>query len=346
MIAEGGSSAFYEGPIAESLAAFLRERGAHVTAEDLAAHESTWVTPLHARHFGHTFYALPPNSQGIALLQQLGIARALKIDALVPGTPEYLHVLIEAKKLAFADRDRWVGDADSNELPVAELLDPSYLEARARLFRPDRAVDVYESGVGPAFVSERNATSSGGDTVYLTAVDGEGNAVSWIQSLYSEFGSGLMDLTTGVLLHNRGARFTLLEGHPNRIAPGRRPFHTLSPSLALRDGRLAFSMGTPGADGQTQTLTQVAMGHVVAGLSPQQAIDAPRFRSYEGLDVAIEDRIPASSLDALEAKGHRVRRVGAWEEAMGSAQMIRERWGLGPLDVGADPRREARAGLL
>jgi len=177
--------------------------------------------------------------------------------------------------------------------------------------------------------------------VYLTAVDRWGNAVSWIQSLFHSFGSGLLDPETGVLLQDRGALFTLAEGHPNRIAPGKRPYHTLTPLMAFRDEQLAFTMGTPGGDGQTQTLLQIVNDLLLFGMTPQEAVEAPRFRSYPGLEVALEDRIPAAVRRDLEARGHRIRVVHGWTATFGGAQMIFVEPGSGTLTVASDPRREA-----
>jgi gamma-glutamyltranspeptidase/glutathione hydrolase len=192
-----------------------------------------------------------------------------------------------------------------------------------------------ESGSGP--------TDDRGDTVYLTVVDAEGNAVSWIQSLFAGFGSGLLEPTTGVVLQNRAALFTLQEGHPNRVAPGKRPFHTLTPMLALRDGAFAFTIGTPGGDSQTQSLLQIVHNLLLFGMTPQAALEAPRFRSYGGLSVAVEDRITADVRGDLEARGHALRVVPGWTATFGGAQMILVEPGSGTLTAAADPRREAYA---
>jgi gamma-glutamyltranspeptidase/glutathione hydrolase len=178
--------------------------------------------------------------------------------------------------------------------------------------------------------------------VYLTAVDRWGNAVSWIQSLYSGFGSGLLEPETGVLLQNRGALFTMEKGHPNQVAPGKRPYHTLTPLVALReDGSLGFTLGTPGGDSQTQSLLQIMNNVLLFGMLPQEAIEAPRFRGYEGLEVAVEDRIPVEVQHALGALGHRLRVVHGWTATFGGAQMIFVDPVSGTLVVASDPRREA-----
>jgi gamma-glutamyltranspeptidase/glutathione hydrolase len=196
-------------------------------------------------------------------------------------------------------------------------------------------------GVGATPSPGPDEIDDSGDTVYLTAVDRWGNAVSWIQSLFQSFGSGILEPQSGVVLQNRGALFSLDETHPNIVAPGKRPYHTLTPLMALREGGLAFTLGTPGGDGQTQSLTQIINQLLIFGLTPQEAIEAPRFRSYPGLNVSIEDRVPEPVLRDLEARGHVLRVVSGWTATFGGAQMIYVEPESGTLVVGSDPRREA-----
>jgi gamma-glutamyltranspeptidase/glutathione hydrolase len=210
--------------------------------------------------------------------------------------------------------------------------------------RPEQAATEVESGLGePTAGGPPDELVDGGDTVYLTVVDGAGNAVSWIQSLYAGFGSGLLEPTTGVMLQNRGALFTLAEGHPNRVAPGKRPFHTLTPMLALHDGALAFTLGTPGGDAQTQSLLQVVHNLLLFDMAPQAAVEAARFRSYGGLRVAVEDRIADAVRAGLTERGHQLEVVEGWTAVFGGAQMIRVEPGSRTLVAAADPRREAYA---
>lgn len=341
-IAREGKDGFYRGPVADRIGAFLQEEGGYVRAEDLAAHASTWVDPLRADYLGYTVHAFPPNSQGIAQIQLLHMAGAHDLAAAGHNTPEYLHTLVELKKLAFADRDRWAGDAERVELPLEELQDPEYLARRAAMVGRE-AAEARVSGVGdplPAPDPEGGSGDDSGDTVYLTAVDADGNAVSWIQSLYAGFGSGLLEPETGVLLHNRGALFTLREGHPNRVAPGHRPYHTLTPLLALRDGGLGFTLGTPGGDSQPQSLLQILNNLLLFGMTPQAAVEAPRFRSYDGRAVAVEDRIPAPVRAGLEERGHDLRVIPGWTATFGGAHMIFVEPGSGTFSVATDPRRE------
>ena len=344
-IAREGKTGFYRGPIAERLAAFVEAEGGHLRAEDFAAHESTWHEPLSGTYLDHTFLVLPPNTQGVAQLSLMEMAKAHPIESLGHNSTEYLHTLIELKKLAFADRDRWVADPEHTEVPVERLLDPDYLRARAALVDAGQAAEDVEPGFGDEVLStEQDADmDDAGDTVDLVAVDRWGNAVSWIQSNFAGFGSGLLDPETGVLLHNRGALYTLADGHPNQVAPRKRPYHTLTPMMALRDGRFAFAIGTPGGDSQTQSLLQIVHNMLLFDMTPQQAIEAPRFRSSGGLSVAIEDRVSGDVLRGLAGLGHELRVVEGWTATFGGAQMIVFDPGRGALTAAADPRREAYA---
>ncbi len=343
-IAKDGKAGFYTGDVARTLAGYLEERGGYLREPDFAAHTSSWVDPLSADYLDHTFYVLPPNTQGLTQLQQMEMAKSFAFQDMGLNTPDYLHTLIELKKLAFADRDRWIADPEMAEVPVGELLDPAYLAGRAAQVDPAQAAAEVRSGIGDPVAGGQDLEGRDlGDTVYLTVVDAQGNAVSWIQSLFAGFGSGLFEPTTGVMLQNRGALFTLEEGHPNRIAPGKRPFHTLTPMLATRGGELAFTLGTPGGDSQTQSLLQIVHNLLLFDMTPQAALEAPRFRSYGGLAVSIEDRVPAAVRDALTARGHRLRVVSDWTATFGGAQMILVEPGSRTLTAAADPRREAYA---
>jgi gamma-glutamyltranspeptidase / glutathione hydrolase len=341
-IAHGGKDAFYKGHVAQRLAAFLEAEGGYLRAPDFAAHTSTWVQPLEGNYHGRRILVFPPNTQGLTQLQLLQMAKSFPLERMGLNSAAYLHTLIELKKLAFADRDRWIGDPEKADIPVDRLLDSTYLANRAGLVDPDSAAASVTSGIGGAAPLGDGDRDDRGDTVYLTAVDRWGNAVSWIQSLFAGFGSGLFEPETGVMLQNRGSLFNMVDGHPDEVAPGKRPFHTLTPMMALgEDGHLAFTLGTPGGDSQTQSLLQILDNLLLFGMSPQEAIEAPRFRSNAGLRVSFEDRIPASVLDELRMKGHQVRVIHGWTADFGGAQMILVEPGSGTLTVGSDPRREA-----
>jgi gamma-glutamyltranspeptidase/glutathione hydrolase len=341
-IARQGKDGFYKGPVAEKLAAFLEAQGGYLRVPDLAAHTSTWVEPLEDTYEGRRVLVFPPNSQGLVQLQLLEMAKHFPLRQMGQNTAPYLHTLIELKKIAFADRDRWIGDPEKADIPVQELLDSVYLAKRAQLVDPDHAAASVEPGIGGDDGSATGDRDDRGDTVYLTAVDQWGNAVSWIQSLFAGFGSGLFEPETGVMLQNRGSLFNMIEGHPDEVAPNKRPFHTLTPMMVLNaDGTLAFTLGTPGGDSQPQSLLQILNNLLLFGMSPQEAIEAPRFRSNAGLRVAFEDRIPTSVLDELRMKGDDVSVVHGWTATFGGAQMILIEPGSGTLTVGSDPRREA-----
>ena len=343
-IASEGREGFYTGEVAKRLAAFIEELGGHLRTEDFAAHTSSWVSPLKGDYLNHTFLVMPPNTQGVAQLSYMEMAKAHSIESLGHNTASYLHTMIELKKLAFADRDRWVADPDKALVPIDRLLDPKYLLDRSTLVNVNRAAEQVEPGFGGESLGTDNGSSDdSGDTVYLTAVDQFGNAVSWIQSNFAGFGSGLLDPETGVLLHNRGSLYTLEDGHPNQVAPNKRPYHTLTPMMALNNGDLAFTIGTPGGDSQTQSLLQIVHNLLVFGMSPQEAIEAPRFRSSEGLSVSLEDRVPSSVQSSLSGLGHDLRIIQGWTATFGGAQMIYVDPETGTLTAAADPRREAYA---
>ena len=340
-----GKAAFYTGSIAQQLSSFLAAQGGYLNPGDFQRHTSDWVAPLSVDYLGHEFFVMPPNTQGLTQLQQMEMAKAFDFRELGYNTSSYLHTLIELKKLAFADRDRWVADPDLAEIPVDRLLDRAYLSERARRVRPTSAAADVPPGIGGenAGSDDRNGLDDGGDTVYLTVVDADGMAVSWIQSLYAGFGSGLLEPETGIVLQNRGALFTLETGHPNRVAPGKRPFHTLTPMLALRGNQTAFTIGTPGGDSQTQSLLQIVHNMLLFDMTPQEAVEAPRFRSYPGLRVSVEDRIATTTRQALTAWGHDIRVIPGWTATFGGAQMIFVDPLSGSLTAAADPRREAYA---
>ena len=342
-VAREGKTGYYNGAIGEQLAAFITEQGGHLRENDFSSHTSTWVEPLRGNYLDYTFLVMPPNTQGMTQLALMEMSKHHSLESMGHNSAEYLHTLIELKKLAFADRDRWVADPEHADVPVAELLDEQYLRERSDLVNSNQAAESAEPGFSnPDFSNFDKDRDDTGDTVYLTAVDQWGNAVSWIQSNFAGFGSGLLESQTGILLHNRGALFSLDTGHPNEVAPGKRPYHTLSPLMALYpDGGFALTMGTPGGDSQTQSLLQIAHNMMLFGMTPQQAIEAPRFRSLRGVSVAIEDRVKQEVLIELDSLGHSVQVIPGWTATFGGAQMIFYDPQTKVLTAAADPRREA-----
>ena len=325
-----GPDEFYRGETGRRIVEFLTARGGFLTTDDLAAHAAEWVDPISLGYRGLTVLAFPPNTQGLMLLETLALIERFDLATLGHNAPDYFHVLAEALRLAVADRDSSVADPAAMRVTVEQLLALERLSALS-------------AGIDPA----GNAPDPGRDapdhpnTVYVSVVDSAGNAVSLIQSLFHAFGSGLVASGTGVVLHNRGSLFSLDPEHPNIVAPSKRPYHTLSPAMAFRDGRPWLVFGTPGGDGQVHTLTQVLNNILLFGMSPQEAIDAPRLRRLPSGALAIEDRVPADVLAALEARGYVVRPRAGWTAEFGGAQAILVTGDS--LIAGADRRREAFA---
>jgi gamma-glutamyltranspeptidase / glutathione hydrolase len=353
--AEDGPAAMYGGSVGAALAAFLEQEGSPLRLDDFRSHEVEWTRPLARPFLGRTVHVTGPNSQGFVLLQMLGILETqLAADPAlrqpVEGIPPSLgaplvHRLLEARKLAFADRARWLADPAVADLPMERLLSDDYLAARALLVSEGALSDPPSGLGGPEDITEDAESSAvgDGDTVYLMAVDADGNAVSWIQSLFSSFGSGVVEPTTGIVLQNRGAGFTLEPGHPNQIAPGKRPFHTLMATLVTSaDGRFEAALGTPGGDGQPQTIAQGLLHLMLSDFGPQAAVEAPRFRGDSGRTLILEDRFPSVMRARLEAQGHDIRLRTGWTAPFGNLQIIL-RTPEGTLRTGADMRREGSA---
>jgi gamma-glutamyltranspeptidase/glutathione hydrolase len=343
LVAEQGASAMYGGELGERIAAFLESEGSPIRAADFAAHEVEWGEPARIGFQGRNVYTVQPNSQGIVLLQMLAMMDTLPLEELENNSPELLHDLVEITKLAFADRDRWIADMTMANVPLDRLLDIDYLTERAESIPPSAAL-AYDSGIGgPVFNDTGEGPAEDGDTIYLTVVDEEGNAISWIQSLYGSFGSKLVAPGTGIVLQNRGAGFTLENNHPNQVAPGKRPFHTLMATMLTdENGEFEMAIGTPGGSGQPQFISQTLIKTFVHGLSPQQAIESPRFRIGNGTGVSLESRLPEETISGMAARGHDVEVVSGWTANFGSVQVI-QRLPNGVLRTGADMRREAAA---
>lgn len=335
LIAERGPDEFYRGEIARQIADFFRREGGLITEEDLAAHTSEWVEPLAARFGDLDIYELPPNTQGVTALQMLGIVDGLPLGD-DPRDAETVHIEVEAKKLAWADRAAYLTDVKHMRVAPEKLIAPEYLAGRRRLIARER---VGASAAPGTFA---------GDTIYLCAADGEGNAVSLIQSNYRGFGSGLVVDGAGIALQNRGAYFSLDPEAANALAPGKRTLHTLIPSFALRDGAPAVVFGTMGGDGQPQTHLQVYAALARYGANIQQAIELPRWvhgaeRAGQGETLLLENRYPEATVEGLRRLGHHVALTAEWSGEMGHAQGIVIDAERGVLHGGADPRSEGAA---
>lgn len=332
-LASQGADALYTGTLSRTIADFMTREGGLLTATDLATHHSDWQEPIRTTYGGKTILGFPPNSQGMAFLELLNVAEAVTPADATRNSADYIHGLAEAAKFAYADRDAYLADPAFSAVPVDRLLSKEHAREIAARIRRDTVV---------ASPGVEVARDGNGDTIYLSVVDKDGNAVSMIQSLFAAFGSGRMVPGTGIILHNRGSLYTLVDGHPNIVAPGKRPFHTLSPAMALNaDGSLAMTLGTPGGDGQPQTLLQVLNNVLRFGMTPQQAVEAPRFRRYTGGRLGVEPGIAQADLASLQRRGHAVRLQEPSAE-FGGAQMI-VLTPAGVLMTGADPRREAYA---
>jgi gamma-glutamyltranspeptidase / glutathione hydrolase len=293
-IADGGVAAFYRGEIADRIVAFSAAHGGLLEREDLATHRSTWVEPIASGYRGYALYELPPNGQGLAALLALNILEQLDVGAYEPESADALHLRIEAVKLAHADRDRYVADPEHAAVPTAALLTRDYARRRAALVRPDLAAADPTAG-RPLPAAE---------TVYVTAADASGTVVSLINSLYFPFGSGMVVGDTGIALQNRGYGFSLDRAHPNCVAPGKRPFHTIIPAMLFRDGRPLVSFGVVGGNVQAQAHVQVVSNLVDHGFNIQEALDRPRFHQLHGAHVALERTFADGVREALAARGH------------------------------------------
>jgi gamma-glutamyltranspeptidase/glutathione hydrolase len=328
-IARSRGDAFYRGELAQAIAKHSQANGGAHTVEDFAAHTVDWVTPLAQGYRGVTVHEIPPNGQGIAALIALGILEQFDLASLPPDSVASQHLQIEAMKLAFADAKRYVADAKHMELPPEALLDPAYLASRARLIDPSRAQD-FGPGEPPL-----------GGTVYLCAADSSGMMVSLIQSNYMGFGAGVVVPGTGISLQNRGAGFVLQPGHPNEVAGGKRPYHTIIPGFCTRDGAPWAAFGVMGGPiqppGHVQTMVRVND----YAMNPQAALDAPRWKVNAGRSIDLESSASAELRQGLIGLGHRMESVPDSYMDFGAGQFIVR------IDDGyiaaSDPRRDGQA---
>ncbi len=337
LLSQEGRDVFYRGPLTRTITEYIQQCGGVLSLEDMATHHSDWVEPISTNYRGYDVYEFPPNSQGIAALEMLNIIEGYDLKALGYQTAEYLHILLEAKKLAFADRDRYVSDPAFVDVPIEHLLSKDYAAQQRQRISLTQAA----RHVGPGELE--------GDTMYLCTADRYGNVVSLIQSLYHGFGSGIVGGETGVLLHNRGAYFSLNPQHINYLQPGKRTMHTLTPAMVLHHNKPYMALGSMGGDAQPQIHVQLLSAMIDFELNVQQAISAPRWRSgrfsvepaggsaieqggQSDVDehlsntiaeaVVLEQRFPDDVPLALDLLGHRIFVHGAWEDGMGHAQAI------------------------
>ena len=336
-IAQRGKDGFYTGPTADAILSTLHDLGGTMTAADLKEFAPEWVTPLHTTYNGWTVYELPPNGQGIAALEMLNIMSRFPIKADGFHSAKAMHVEIEAKKLAYSDLLKYIGDPRFSKLPVEQILGSANADARAKLIDEHKAA----CRVEPAQFA--GLESKGSETIYMTAVDKDGNIVSLIQSNYSEFGSGLVPAHMGFVLHNRGGLFTLERNQPNTIAPRKRPLHTIIPAFMDKgDTRIGF--GIMGGWNQSQAHAQFVSNIADFGMNIQQALEAGRFTkgTFNGCDVQIESKVPAATIAELRAMGHEVTVRSARTENFGYGQAV-ESTGSGVNFGASDSRTDGAA---
>lgn len=307
-IVAGGRDAFYKGDIAKTIDAYMAEHGGFLTVEDLAKHTSEWVTPLSINYRGYDVYELPPNGQGIVALQMLNILEGYDLRSMGFGSAQYLHTLIESKKVAYEDRAKYYADPDFYNAPIDMLLSREYAAERRQLISDDKAATTYPPG---------DAKLETGDTIYLTVADADGNMISLIQSNYGDLGSGMTPEELGFQLQNRGQLFSLEDGHANIYEPGKRPFHTIIPAFVMKDGKPWLSFGVMGGSMQPQAHAQILINLIDFDMNLQEAGDAARMRHSgssqptdevmtDGGTVYLESGIPESVREELRAMGHNI----------------------------------------
>ncbi|XP_037024635.1 glutathione hydrolase-like YwrD proenzyme [Bradysia coprophila] len=329
---------FYQGRIAQAIVDVINENGGVMNMADLETHVSTQDEPVHVNYRGVDVYEMPPNGQGITALLALNILEGFNLQGLQHNSPDHLHIVIESLRLAFADARFYIADPAFESVPVAGLLSKDYAAERRRLISLQRAATDFEHGFPPNF----------SNTVYFCVVDGQGNACSFINSNYQGFGTGIVPKGCGFTLQNRGANFSLDPNHVNSLQPGKRPYHTIIPGMALKDGELYCPFGVMGGFMQPQGHLQVISNMVDFGMNPQEAIDAPRVQIDGGTAVGqilLEDGIPIETVRILEKIGHQQPiLVTGWDRSdFGTGQIIVRNPVTGVLCAGSDPRNDGHA---
>ena len=339
-IASDGWSGFYEGEIARELARFAREHGGFFTERDFGLQRSRWEEPLKGAYRGVTLYQTPAPTQGFTVLEMLNLLEPFELRDKEFLGPDHAHLLVQAKQIAYHDRDRWLADPAFADVPMARLLSSAYAHERRKLIDPMGAL---------SWDKVPSYGSLSGDTVYIAVVDAEGNAVSLIQSLYGVFGSAVVAGRTGVVLQNRGAYFSLDRAHPNKLEAGKVPMHTLIASIAFRDDKLWAVIGCMGADGQPQIHLQTYVAMIDFGCDIQEALESPRWLSGrfalgEARDTLnIEGRFASATIDELARRGHLINRWSDWSELAGHAHGITIDAESGVRNGGSDPRSDGAA---
>ncbi len=335
-VASGGRDAFYKGDVAKKMLAGMKKHGGTMVEEDLAKFASEWVDPVSTTYKEWTVYELPPNGSGMAALMMLNIMENFPLGqkGYEFGSTKALQVEIEAKKLAYMDLQKYIGDPHGQKLPVAKLLSKEWAAARAKLIDPEHANCNPQAG----------EMEGGSDTTYLSVVDRDGNMVSLIQSNYSSFGSGIVAPGTGFVLHNRGALFVMDPSSPNALAGRKRPLHTIIPGFAQK-GEVRMAFGIMGGWNQSQAHAQFLADLVDYKMNIQAAVEAPRFTklSFSGCDVMVENRFSQKTRDELAAKGHQIEVLPAFADNMGGAQAVLRDFATGVNYGASDPRKDGAA---
>jgi gamma-glutamyltranspeptidase/glutathione hydrolase len=358
-IGKGGRDAFYKGPIARAIVADMRARDGLLEERDFTEHKADWIEPISTTYRGHQVYELPPNTQGFLVLEMLNILEGFDLKAMGHNSAAALHAIVEAKRIAFADRAAYLADPQS--VPPAllkTLISKDYAATRRKEIDPNKAAEAFKAGaianpstgapfagpdLGPGGEESQNFTGRDrGDTIYMTAADGNGNFISLIQSLYSDFGSGIVAGDTGIILHNRGSGFNLTAGHPDQIAPHKRPLHTLIPAFVMKDGQPYFSFGVMGGDHQAQGHTQVLVNLIDFGMNVQEAGEAARV-THGNNGLIVERNVPQAVRDGLGQRGHKVTVASAPSGAFGGYQGILRDPRTGVLMGGSDVRKDGLA---
>ncbi|MBS1827763.1 MAG: gamma-glutamyltransferase [Acidobacteria bacterium] len=334
-LAEQGPDAFYKGPLAQSILATSKKLGGLLTAADLAEYSAEWVDTIQTTYRGWTVHELPPNSQGVAALEMLNILETLPVNEYSHDSALAWHYKIEAQKLAYRDLQKYLGDPRHATIPLAGLLSKSYAAERAKLLDSEKANCDFNPG---------QPLPGAGDTIYLAAIDREGNIASLIQSVYLSFGSGVGVEGHGFHLHNRAGLFEFEEGHPNALAPKKRPFHTIIPAL-MEKGSVRLGFGIMGGLNQAQAHAQFVSNIVDHGMNIQLALEAPRFTklNFGGCDVMIENRVPVTTREALTAKGHRLEVQGDFSGWMGGGQVVMRDYESKINSAASSPRKDGAA---
>ncbi len=326
-LAAKGARAFYEGELADDMAQTIAAKGSFIDAEDFANHRGDIVTPISTNYKGRDLVEIPPNGQGLVALVMLNILQHFDVAALDPYGPERFHLMLEVARIAYAVRDTHIADAAHMRTPVADLLDKSFARKLAGLIDMNKRAQLPKQ------------PSPNSDTIYLSVVDRDRTAVSFINSLYSGFGLGVCTEKSGIMLTNRGACFTLEPDHPNTFGPDKRPLHTIIPGMTMRDGRCDMSLGVMGGAYQPMGHVQIVNNVLDYGMDLQQAIDCPRF-FFDGDQTVVESGTPPATIEGLAARGHTVVKA---EAPWGGSQIVRIDWERGVLTGGSDARKDGLA---